>query len=190
MNDQNILSDYKVTSVYKVKKALMEGDKDWERQLNILCFLAESEGLQIDQLQIVAISRDWNRSGRLRDADYPKTMVSVIDIPKWSKEDQQEWIEVAVKQHQAAQHGAPRLCNDEERWKKDDVWAVMKNGRKSAVKLHSSEEEANAHLSKMDDKHYIEFRQGEYTRCEGYCDVAQWCKQCEADKANNFYRSE
>ena len=63
-------------------------------------------------------------------------------------------------------------CTPEERWAKPDKWAVMKHGRKSAVKVFDSEEEANANIGLGD---YIEYRQGVDTKCEDYCMVNQFC---------------
>ena len=34
------------------------------------------------------------------------------------------------------------LCTDEERWKKNDTWAVKKKGQKRALRVLNSEEEA------------------------------------------------
>ena len=57
--------------------------------------------------------------------------------------------------------------------------AVMKKGRKSAVKLYDVDkrEEAEFHAEQKND-HYIEERLGRYARCEGnFCGVNQFCNQ-------------
>ena len=68
------------------------------------------------------------------------------------------------------------LCSAEDRWQKDNAWAVMKEGRKSAVRVFDNEKDAKE-LNKTDAKFYIEFRKGESVRCEKYCLVKEWCNQ-------------
>ncbi len=46
------------------------------------------------------------------------------------------------------------FCSAEERWERGEKWAVMKRGRKSAVKLHTSEFSAEQHLANLPAGHY------------------------------------
>ena len=60
--DENILKDYKVTSVWTVISALSGGKKEWEEQLNCYAWLhKKTTGETIDQLNIIALARDWNK---------------------------------------------------------------------------------------------------------------------------------
>jgi len=72
------------------------------------------------------------------------------------------------------------LCSDEEQWAKPTVYAVMKEGRKSALKLCSSEEEARTLLDEKGT--YLQVRPGEKTRCESYCQVRDFCEQYQREK--------
>jgi methionine salvage enolase-phosphatase E1 len=58
------------------------------------------------------------------------------------------------------------------------VFAVMKKGRKRALRLLESESEANALAS--EESGYIEFRVGESKRCQNYCNVAKFCTQFQS----------
>ena len=62
--EDNTLKIYKVTSVYKVKKAQKEGDDRCEAQLNCYAWLYQHNiGKTIDKLQqIITVNRDWNKS--------------------------------------------------------------------------------------------------------------------------------
>jgi hypothetical protein len=63
---------------------------------------------------------------------------------------------------------------------RETKYAVKKEGRKTAVRVYETEEEAKALLSEMTakDKVFIEIRKGEPVRCTGnYCSVNAWCSQ-------------
>jgi hypothetical protein len=66
-------------------------------------------------------------------------------------------------------------CNDEELWKKGDKYAVMKDGRKTAIKVFDDKSEAEAF--QMDNSGtYIQKRPGLAKRCS-YCTVWKVCDQ-------------
>lgn len=67
-------------------------------------------------------------------------------------------------------------CSPEQRWHKPDKWAVMKDGRKRAVRVFEDEGQAVEKLRELGEKgHHIEYRRGEDTKCEAYCPVAEFC---------------
>lgn len=182
--DNNTLQDYKVCSVWEIIYGLK---KEREHQLNCLAYMANQHGYKIKKLQVVAILRDWSQSKTERDAGYPQQQVAVIDVPMWSEADQLKYIQERIVLHQEARDGYDFLCNEEERWHKPDKWCVMKVGRKSAVRLLDTEEEAQDFIitkGLSDDmrKYSIEHRPGQDTRCEHYCPVADYCEQYQKTK--------
>jgi len=184
------LKDYKVTSAWTVMNALSEGKDDWEQQLNCYDWLYRTNGGNtIDQLNIIAISRDWSKFQYERSGgNYPPAPVTVIDIPKWSDEEQQRFVEERVSIHQEAEaeyliSKKLVLCTDQERWKKEDTFRIIKKGRKSAVRVLNSQDEADKYLEGQDDKNLsIEVAKGKYVRCESYCNVAEFCNQYQKEK--------
>lgn len=192
--------DYKVTSVWSV----IYGKIEWERQLNCYAYLCEQsyhavftpfskDKKKVNKLNICAILRDWNRRDAQKKEGYPKTPVVMVDIPLWSKEERDKYIKDRISLHQNAQiqydlKDELPLCSDNDRWKKDDSWAVLKKGQKRALRVLNSKEEADKYIEwhKETEKAYIgkpitydiEFRKGEYNRCKGnYCSVAEFCQQ-------------
>ena len=191
--------DYKVTSVWSV----IYGKIEWERQLNCYAYLCEqnyhqiftefsTQKKQVKKLNICAILRDWNRRDAEKRDNYPQTPIVVVDIPLWSEEERENYIRDRVNKHQDAQvnydiNGDIPLCSDDERWKKNDTWAVKKKGQKRALRVLDNEEEAIKYMEwhKKTDIAYtkktdleMEIRKGEYNRCKGnYCSVAQFCQQ-------------
>ena len=72
-------------------------------------------------------------------------------------------------------------CTDQEVWAKATTYAAMKVGRKSAVRVLDTEQEALAIVTSGKATH-IEIRNGAHTRCERYCAAAPVCNQWAAWK--------
>lgn len=175
--ERRILKDYKVTSVWSV---IGETKIEWEQQLNLLRVLAEANGLPVQGLQIIAILRDWSKAKAKvsSEKDYPKLPVQVVEIPLWNLDRAQMYLGGRLAQHKRVD---PDPCNDEERWKSEDVFAVMKEGRKSAVKLHDTSKAAEDHANELGKGHSVTKRPGEYKRCADYCSVAHACQQYKGE---------
>lgn len=184
------INDYKVTGTYSV----MTEKPEWERQLNCYAYLArEVFGRHMTSLKIIAILRDWQRKQAEINAAYPQCQVTEVDIPVWPYEQQKEYVESRVALHQAAEKavdsGEPLdYCSDQDRWVRGEVWAIMKEGRKSAVKLYDNKEDAENAIKDLipmrglSTGHYIEHRPGVAIRCAGnYCMVAAYCKQWQEE---------
>jgi hypothetical protein len=178
--DEGVLSEYKVTSTYSVKDG---GKEDWEAQLNILAHILREHGHPVKSLQVCVILRDWRRSLADRSQDYPHSPVLTINVPLWSEERCEEFIDHRIRLHQAARLALPE-CSSEERWASPDIWALMKEGRKTAVRLFESEPEAQAALEEAGPKHFLEHRPGKDTRCESYCPAAPFCDQWRRKHTN------
>jgi hypothetical protein len=180
------VQDYKVTSAYAAKSAIAEGKSEWALQLSMLAALARHNGHEIERGQIVAILKDWSRRTAEEEAKkaasfgapctYPQANVIVLDIPLMSNAETIDWMRARINQFKAAIAGNPPPCTDEERWKQPGKTALMKQGRKTAVKLFDSPEA----VGPVPAGHYIEERPTKFNRCEAYCNAAQWCPQHKA----------
>ena len=182
----NTLKDYKVTSVWSIVSALKEGKIEWEQQLNIYAYLyKQTTERTIDQLNIIAIARDWNKNQYLRSGgDYPPSPVTVLNIDLWSDEEQEAFIKQRVSIHQEAEvdyliNDKLPLCTDEERWRRKDTYRVEKKGRKTAVRVLDTQEEADEYIGGHKDSKLLKVveAKGECVRCANYCDVAEFCNQ-------------
>lgn len=167
------LTDYKLTSVYAIKNGLKP---EWAAQVNTYAHLIRATGRRVAQAQIVALGRDWSKRKARYERDYPKFQVKKMMVGLWTPAQAQTYIERRVALHQHAEQGIWPDCTPEERWSKPTKYALMKKGRKTAIKLYNVEQEA---LQAITDKaHFVELRPGEEVRCEGsYCPVVKWCPQ-------------
>ena len=76
-------------------------------------------------------------------------------------------------------------CSPSERWASPDKWAVMKEGRKTAVKVCDTEEEALNFIEELEkdkDKHFVEQRKGQDKKCSDYCACCEFCSYYKAMK--------
>tara|TARA_R100001530_G_scaffold135714_1_gene113644 strand:- start:933 stop:1829 length:897 start_codon:yes stop_codon:yes gene_type:complete len=181
--DGVIIQDYKYVGVYSV--IMGEQPKpDWVKQLNGYAYLVrKAKGLKVKKLEIIAIFRDHKSNTSQQSADYPEAPIKRIDIPLWSEEEQDEYVEGRVLEHQKAvkSHMEGKdlpLCTKEDTWEKDSKFAIMKKNRVKAIKVYDSQEEAEKGLKANDDKDfYIEERKSEPIRCKSYCNVNKYCSQ-------------
>jgi hypothetical protein len=163
------LSDYKVMSVWESMNGLKP---EKSAQLNILKLLCVENGLEVNSLSIVAIYRDWQRSKAGKD-NYPPVQAQVFPIEDWGRERT-----IAYIRERLAAHKEVPECSEEDRWEKPPVYAVRTSGRKTAIRLLNSEEDARIFIDANGVKNgTIEHRPGERTRCEFYCPVSSFCNQ-------------
>ncbi len=171
--EAHTVEDTKTTSVWAYKAG---GKIEWEQQLNIYAQLCREkfketgdDRYRIERLAITAIFTDF--SDKLAGFDgRPDAIVKVIDVPLWDEQQAMAFLRERIRLHT---HESPEPCSDEERWTQPEKWALMKIGRKSAVKLYDSPHEASAAKGAG---MYIESRPAVHTRCERYCDVSHVCK--------------
>lgn len=177
--DEQVLYDYKESKVWK--EILGADDKDWVAQANINAFLCYHIGnYPVKRLVNIVIYRDWAIRQAQRDSKYPQSPIKAWHLERWDHNRTLQYIQHRVKLHQAAgaaKNGTLPLCSPEERWQRPSKWAVMKRGRKTAVKLFDSHVEANAFIEEASDAKVlsVEERPAEDTRCLFYCDVWKYC---------------
>jgi hypothetical protein len=176
-----IVWDYKVTSVWSV----MNEKAEWVQQLNMYKWFVETvKKERVVGLKICAFLRDW--SGNKTGENYPEASIVIVDIPLWSATEAQEFIRNRLNAHKEAKMvmdfgQEPPPCSDKERWMSETTFAVKREGRKTAIRVLTSEQEAKEMAEK--EKGYVETRLGEPRRCAGnYCGVAEWCKQYQGEK--------
>jgi hypothetical protein len=179
------LKDYKFTSVW----AVMNDKPEWEQQLNVYAWMVHKiKGVSIKGLQICAILRDWSTRKAQTESGYPQAQIQMVDIPVWSFDKTEKYVHERIELHKESKVQADwdeelPECTDEERWMRTTTYAVKKEGRKSAVRVFDSEEDAVKLIAESEDKKKlsVEVRKGEPVRCTGnYCGVNKWCSQYQS----------
>lgn len=180
--ETHTISDWKNTSVWSI--IYDSRREDWTKQLNVYAWMFRKMGFQVDHAKIVAILRDWSATKAKFDPSYPQMQTIVVDIKLWTDEQVEKYVTErveALSKHEDTPDDKLPHCTDEERWKDPDKFAVMKEGRKSAVKLHDNPFEAQKHAQELGPKHYVGHRPSEPRRCENYCAAAAFCNQYQEE---------
>lgn len=179
--ENHTVFDFKYCSVWAAA-----GKIEWEQQLNMLRVLCQyhleqtgDDRFRVDSAQIIAIYRDWQKAKAGFD-NHPRTQVEAISVPIWSLDEAKRYMAERITLHTAAN---PPVCTDEERWTTKYVVALMKAGRKSAVKLYGSIEEATKACEAAGKGHTVVPRPVTHKRCESYCAAAAFCPAWNEQKA-------
>jgi hypothetical protein len=175
-----IIIDYKFVKAWSVK----QGKEDWTTQLNIYKWLVETvKKVPVKGLQICAIIKDY--SAHDKSEGYPEAEAIMIDIPMWDAIKTETFVRERLDMHRNAKVSFDfgeelQACTDEERWMSETTYATKREGRKSAIRVFKTLEEATELAEK--EKGYVETRKGEPKRCTGdFCGVSKWCKQYQGE---------
>jgi len=177
-----VISDYKNVSVWKIKFSNFE---DWRLQGMIYAWLLIKNGFEVKTCRFVAFIKDHSKRDAKRDSSYPKKPVYVYEFPvtDYGLAEIERYIKAKIAEYkktlELADDDIPP-CTPDERWEKPTKYAVKKEGRKTAIRVMESQEEADKLAAELGKNHYVEKRPGESTRCMEYCSCCDFC---------NFYRN-
>ena len=182
-----IVVDYKTSSVWTYILNESGLKPEWISQLNSYRYILEKAKpeIKVSALYILVIFRDWRASDAKKRTDYPQSPIMQIQVPLWTWEETEAYVNERLELHQNAAYsaliGEPLVdCTPEEMWEQREKFAVFKNSTaKRAMKLCHSEDEAIAWASdrNLNGDHVIQHRPGKRTRCEDWCNVSQYCDQ-------------
>lgn len=183
-----VICDYKSTSVYKVRAGIADGGesfRDYRTQGLIYAWLLQKNGLPATKCRFICLLKDHSRSEAERDPSYPQSPVHVHEFAVTADDlaEIERFIYKKVFQYELFSSTEDDLipeCDEHERWARKDVYAVKKEGRKTAVRLLATREEAEEKIAELGAGHFLEVRKGESRKCKNYCLCRGFC---------NFYRS-
>lgn len=174
---EEILYDYKFTSVWSYIFAPESGKIEWEKQLNVYAYLLRVHGFKVSIAQIIMVLKDWSARDAKYKADYPKVPVMVQNIRLWDDKEQESFINTEIRKletfSEMSDDDIP-VCSEADRWAKPSTWAVYKGTNKTATKVCSSEQEAELVAESLPSPR-IEHRPGTDTKCTSYCSVCDYC---------------
>ena len=170
------ITDYKTASVWKV---IYGNYDDWKRQLLIYAYMMRSIGFEVCNGEIVAILKDHSKRDAKIKPDYPQLPVKKIVFTFTEKDFAEiaEWLKqkfAEIEQAEQLPDDELPLCTPEERYNSGDKYAVMKKGRKTAMRVLDSMEEAEVWMQENGGD-YIDVRPGEDKKCIDYCNVCEFC---------------
>lgn len=178
-----IINDWKTASVWKVQ---FQDFEDWRNQGLTYAWLLRQNDLDVRLCRFIALLKDHSKTKAKLDATYPQSPVFVYEFEITPEDLDQTGKRILekVKALEEAQKIADddiEPCTAKERWCDGDKWAVMKNGRKSAIRVFDSEADADACAGELGNSHYVEYRPAVSKKCADYCLCKDFC---------NFYKKE
>lgn len=168
--------DFKTTSVF----TYILGDTEKYRfQLLVYGLLLRKNGFPCKYGRIIQIFRDWSRTKAKFDKSYPQMPVNTIDFNFTDKDFDEIEADIWKRLNNINKYkGTPDdeipVCSKENRWATDDKFAVMKKGRKSALRVLNSRDEAELWME-YNKGDYIEERPAESRKCMDYCSCCEFC---------------
>lgn len=181
--ERGIINDWKTASVYKIMKADFS---DWYKQGMTYAWLLKQNGLNVRRCRFIALLKDHSKSKAKTDSTYPQSPVFVYEfeitpeeLEQTGKRITQKVTEIEEAEKMADDEITP--CTAEERWCDGDKYAVMKNGRKTAVRVFDTLIDAENCAGALGNSHYVEHRPAVSRKCGDYCLCKDFC---------NFYRQE
>lgn len=181
--ERGIINDWKTASVWKVMK---DDFSDWYKQGMTYAWLLKQNGLDVHRCRFIALLKDHSKTKAKTDHTYPQSPVFVFEFEITPEELEQTGARITakVKEIEAAElMGDDDIepCTAEERWADPEKYAVMKNGRKSAVRVFDTLIDAENCAGELGNSHYVETRPAISRKCGDYCLCKDFC---------NFYKKE
>jgi hypothetical protein len=172
-----VITDWKNGSVWKIIKQDFD---DWRKQGLIYAWLLKKNGFDVKTCQFIDIIRDHRKSEAKHKSGYPKTPLYVykFDVTPEGLTKIETFLREKIaeyKQHREMADDDIPPCTAKERWDKPSKYAVKKEGRKTAVRVLNTQEEAEKLVGELGKNHYVEKRPGEFTRCIDYCSCCEFC---------------
>ena len=180
--ENGVINDWKTASVWKVQ---FNDFKDWRAQGLTYAWLLQQSGLEVKKCRFVALLKDHSKTKAKNDSSYPQSPVFIyeFDVTAADMEETAARILAKVQEIESAyklDDDAIEPCSAEERWADGEKWAVMKNGRKTAIKLFDNSADADAMAGEMGNAYYVEHRPAISRKCGDYCKCKEFC---------NFYKA-
>lgn len=179
-----VLTDYKTTGVFSYQMNIKEGlDSNWAKQLRTYWWILQAYGFEVNKVRNTVFLKDWSKTQARRDPSYPQT--PIVDI-NWDMRPMSEEESNSIRQrltdkikevlsYKDSEDDLIPHCTAEERWERDECWAVMREGRKTALKRLYTPEEADTMVAGLPKGHYVEHRPGVPVKCLDYCTANTKC---------------
>lgn len=177
---EGILYDYKTASAWKV---IYKDFDDWKKQGLIYAWLLKKNGFEVKKCRFIAMLKDHSKRLAKFDASYPQSPVHVyeFDVTDNDLAKIEDFIQIKVGEIQNCEgldDDSIAECSEAERWAKPTTYAVMKQGRKTALRVFDNM--ADAEKLATEQGGLVEIRKGTDVKCPEYCGCCEFCNYWKA----------
>jgi hypothetical protein len=174
--ENETIYDWKTASTWKVQ---FNDFSDWDKQGLIYAWLMKQNGLKVKEIKFVALLKDHSKSKARKDMEYPQkpVVVHTVKVTEEALKEIEAFINMKVRQFEIAETLVDEKltpCTKEERWATEGKWKAKKEGRKTALKVCDTEEEAKECIKDITGG-YVEYVEGCSRKCEDYCICKDYC---------------
>lgn len=175
--DKAEVVDYKTASVWK---AIYKDYDDWKKQGLGYAWLLKQNGLPCKSVVFYAILKDWSKQKAKHDHEYPQSPVVKVEFTVSDEEiaEIDKYLRAKIDEiilYEGKPDAELPLCSEEDRWHDKDTFAVMKKGRKTALRVLDSMAAAEE-WKNQNGGDFIESRKGVDKKCADYC---LCCTKCD-----------
>jgi hypothetical protein len=179
----NVIIDHKLVKAHALCDSYRGSNlKKWNRQLQVYAYLQyKCDKILADKLLLAAHIKDYNSHKQAQNKDLtPK--FKIYEFPVQPIEKIEAYIKERIKLHNDTTY----TCNDEDKRVKVESFAVMKEGRKSALRVLKSSEEAQSWILNNNwqdgykcGKITIQRRKSEPKWCLDFCKCRSVCSYAQ-----------
>lgn len=174
-----VIEDYKMRTVEAMWFHSDDDVQELARQLNPYNYmLFKTFGIFMPRLVGHILFMNWVGSRAKREKGYPNKPHFEINVPVWTVEQTEEYLRERIRLFLLPIEETP-ICTPKERWQRQETWAVVRAGRKTALRVLDTESEALAWMDRreftQDAGYSIQKREGLDARCMSYCNVCKFC---------------
>ena len=108
------LTDYKFTSAWGYTKG-KKAKPEHIQQLNIQKEILKQNDLEVAELNISALLRDWSKGMARTRAAFPERPIVRQELPIWPSQQTLDFMTERVRMHETAKTELPQ-CNNEDMW--------------------------------------------------------------------------
>jgi hypothetical protein len=177
------LTDYKDGSTWTITFMDEQKQFEYDAQVNIYALGCHRNDIkpEVKRGRVWLTMRD-HMDSKVGQEGYPPTSGIEIPCELWPHGKTIRYIETQLMELELnwlKPDEELKPCTEAERWYKVKKFAIMKEGRKRAIKLFDSLDEAERWWEAQDDRdHLFLERRGEINdRCERYCVASSVCRQ-------------
>lgn len=208
IREGTVLSDLKSIKVWKL---IFDPDLvEYHEQQNLYRLLLKMDlGIEITELNIIAIYKDWQEGNARRDKGYPQQPMIQYALNMWSYEETEQFLDTKLAElircEELDDKDLP-VCSRDERWERHPGgetihYAILKNRKaKRATRVVKGGDLDSAvaigqGLKGMTKDSVIEIRYALPKRCQKYCDINEycsfwkgWCEKNDKGAVNDYFK--
>ena len=183
--ETKMIDDWKTSLLYSIEKNIKEGrDSDWFKQTRGYFMLLIDNGFECVGGRIIPVARDWSIGKVKAFKGYSPSPIIPIEY-KFYNDDYLDALEFyqnklyLIDKYIDSPDDEIPDCLPEERWEKNEHWAIWREGNKRVTEYFSTRESAEFALEAYNKKggkpYSVVYTEQTPAKCLNYCSCREQC---------------